>query len=201
MSPISERPASLGFPSPGGHLDRLHANLLDLDERLGEAVAQAIGQAAAGVVRQVALSLLRQAEDGPTLLRLPPRPAGRSRPLWQTLDDAEERDRPPWLDEREEEDAFLQDLDRDRDADLGHAAASGRRSLWRQALAAALPALGWWLHRQAGRRAAGAALGCGLACGLALYLGGRKGAGTGLALTLLTESVGAVAALGARHQS
>jgi len=38
-------------------------------------------------------------------------------------------------------------------------------------------------------------------CGLALYRGGRKAAGTGLALTLLTESVRAVAALGVRDES
>jgi len=162
-----------------------------------------IGQAAAGVVRQAALSLLGQADDSPTLLRLSPRSAGRSRPLWQTLDDAEERDRPPWLNEREEEDLFLQDFDKDRghDTDPERAVASPRPSLWRQALAAALPTLGWLLHRRAGRRAVGATLGCGVVCGLALYLGGRKGAGTGLALTLLTESVAAVAALGVRDES
>jgi hypothetical protein len=196
MSPFSVRPTPLGFPARGSHLGRLHGNLLDLDERLREAVGQAIGQAAAGVVRQLALSLLGQADGDPTLLRLPPRATGRGRPLWQTLDDPEDRDRPPWPDEPED-DAFLHDRDTDDDrvGDVSHP------SFWRQALAAALPALGWWLYRGAGRRAAGAALGCGLACGLALYLGGRKGAGTGLALTLLTESVGAVAALGARHQS
>jgi hypothetical protein len=76
-----------------------------------------------------------------------------------------------------------------------------RPSFWRQALAAALPALGWWLHRHAGRRVVGAALGCGVACGLALYFGGRKAGSNRLALTLLTESVAAVAALGVRDQS
>jgi hypothetical protein len=47
-----------------------------------------------------------------------------------------------------------------------------------------------------GNRAGAPALGCGLVCGLALYLGGRKAASTGIALTLLIESVTAVAALG-----
>jgi hypothetical protein len=198
MSPYSERPQSLAFPARGGHLDRLHGNLLDLDERLRDAVAQAIGQAAAGVVGQVALSLLGQAGDGPGPLPLAPRPAGRSRPLWQALDDPEERDRPPWLDEPAE-DPFLHD--RDRDAHRDRALDVPRPSFWRQVLAAALPALGWLVHRKAGRRTAGAALGCGLACGLALYLGGRKVGGTGLALTLLTQSVAAVAALGGRDPS
>jgi hypothetical protein len=55
MSPFSERPTPLGFPARGGHLDRLHTNLLDLDERLREAVAQAIGQAAAGFVTTLAV--------------------------------------------------------------------------------------------------------------------------------------------------
>jgi hypothetical protein len=197
MSFFSERPTSLGLPARGGHLGRLHSNLLDLDERLREAVGQAIGQAAAGVVGQVVLSLLGEADDGPTLLRLSPRPPTRSRPLWQTLDDPEERDRPPWLDEREE-DAFLQDRDHDDDGD--RATDVARPALWRQVLAAALPALGWCLHRQVGHRAVGSALGCGLVCGLALYLGKRKAGGTGLALTLLTESVAAVAALGVRDE-
>jgi hypothetical protein len=188
MNPLPPWSSSAGSPGRGGHLDRLHGNLLDLDERLREAVSQAIGQAAAGVVHQVVLSLLGQADDGPGLPRLSARHAGRSRPLWEALGGAEERDRPPWLDEPEEEEAFLPDRDCDRAADLP------RPSLWRQALAAALPALGWLLHRQAGRRAVGAALGCGMVYGLALYLGGRKAGGTGLALTLLTESVGAVAA-------
>jgi hypothetical protein len=198
MSPFSERPTPLGFPARSGHLDRLHGNLLDLDERLREAVAQAIGQTAAGVVRQVVLSLLGDADGGPTLLRPSPRPAGPSRPLWQTLGDAEERDRPPWLDEPEE-DPFR--ADRDRDTDRDRVIEIPRPSFWRKALAAALPAVGWWLHRQADRRVAGAALGCGLVCGLALYFGGRKAGGTGLALTLLTESVAAVAALGVRAES
>jgi hypothetical protein len=194
MSPFSERSASLGLPTQGGHLGRLHSNLLDLDERLREAVAQAIGQAAAGVVRQVVLSLLGEGDAGPAVLRFSPRQPGRSRPLWQALDDADERDRPPWLDDPEE-DAFL----RDRDADLDDRVIDPPRpSLGRRVLTAALPALGWWLSRPAGRRAVGAALGCGLACGLALYLRGRKAAGTGLALTLLTESVGAVADPGVR---
>jgi hypothetical protein len=200
MSPFSERPAALGFPARGGHLGRLHSNLLDLDERLRAAVAQAIGQAAAGVVGQVVLSLLGQGDDGPPPLRFAPHQPSRSRPLWQTLDDAEERERPPWLDEREE-DAFLLERDRDHGADADRVVAVGRPSLWRQALAAALPALGWWLHRQAGRRTAGAALGCGVVCGLALYFGGRRAGGTGLALTLLTQSVAAVAALGVRDSS
>jgi hypothetical protein len=199
MSPFSERPNSLGLPARGGHLGRLHSNLLDLDERLREAVAQAIGQAAAGVVGQVVLSLLGQADDGPTLLRLSPRQPTRSRPLWQTLDEPEERDRPPWLDERAE-DAFLLDRDRDHDDDGDRPTAVARPSRWRQVLAAALPALGWCLHRRVGHRAVGAALGCGLVCGLALYLGKRKAGGTGLALTLLTESVAAVAALGVRDE-
>src|SRR5262249_52880123 len=112
VSPFSERPTPLGFPARGGHLGRLHGNLVDLDERLPDAVAQAIRQAAAGVVRQIALPLLGQAEDGPTLLRLPSRPAGRGRPLWQALDDPEDRDRPPWLDEPED-DAPLYDRDAD----------------------------------------------------------------------------------------
>jgi hypothetical protein len=198
MSPFSERPTSLGFPARGGHLGRLHSNLLDLDERLREAVAQAIGQAAAGVVGQVVLSLLGQADDGPTLLRMPPRQPNRSRPLWQTLDEPEERDRPPWLDEREEEEAFLQDRDYDDDCD--RATAVARPARWRQVLAAALPALGWCLHRRVGHRAVGAALGCGLVCSLALYFGKQKAGGTGLALTLLTESVAAVAALGVRDE-
>jgi hypothetical protein len=193
MSFYSERPTSLGLPARGGHLGRLHSNLLDLDERLREAVAQAIGQAAAGVVGQVVLSLLGQADDGPTLLRLPPRLSTRSRPLWQTLDEPEERDRPPWLDERAEE-AFLQDRDHDDDGD--RATDVARPALWRQVLAAALPALGWCLHRRVGHRAVGAALGC----GLALHLGKRRAGGTGLALTLLTESVAAVAALGVRDE-
>ena len=197
MSPFSERPTSLGLPARGGHLGRLHSNLLDLDERLREAVAQAIGQAAAGVVGQVVLSLLGQADDGPTLLRMSPRPPTRSRPLWQTLDEPEERDRPPWLDEREEE-TFLQDRDHDDDGD--RVTNDARPALWRQVLAAALPALGWCLHRRVGHRAVGAALGCGLVCGLALYLGKQKAGGTGLALTLLTESVAAVAALGVRDE-
>ena len=203
MSPFSERPSSLGFPARGGHLGRLHSNLLDLDERLREAVAQAIGQAAAGVVGQVALSLLGQGDGGPPPLRFAPRQPARSRPLWQTLDDPEEWNRPPWLDQREE-DAFLHDLDHTRDTedfDDDCVVEVARPSLWRQALAAALPGLGWWLHRQAGRRTAGAALGCGVACGLALYFGGRKAGGTGLALTLLTESVAAVTALGVRESS
>jgi hypothetical protein len=68
MSFFSERPTSLGLPARGGHLGRLHSNLLDLDDRLREAVAQAIGQAAAGVVGQVVLSLLGEADSGPTLL-------------------------------------------------------------------------------------------------------------------------------------
>jgi hypothetical protein len=197
MSPFSERPTSLGLPARGGHLGRLHSNLLDLDERLREAVAQAIGQAAAGVVGQVVLSLLGQADDGPTLLRLSPRQPTRSRPMWQTLDEPEERDRPPWLDEREE-DAFLRD--RDNDDDVARPTDGDRPSRWRQVLAAALPALGWCLHRRVGHRAGGAALGCGLVCGLALYFGKQKAGGTGLALTLLTESVAAVAALGVRDE-
>ena len=198
MSPFSERPTSLGWPARGGHLGRLHSNLLDLDERLREAVAQAIGQAAAGVVGQVVLSLLGQADDGPTLLRLSPRQPTRSRPMWQTLDEPEERDRPPWLQGREEEETFLQDRDHDDDGDRATDAA--RPARWRQVLAAALPALGWCLHRRVGHRAVGAALGCGLVCGLALYLGKHKAGGTGLALTLLTESVAAVAALGVRDE-
>jgi hypothetical protein len=197
MSPFSERPASLGFPARGGHLDRLHTNLLDLDERLREAVSQAIGQMAAGVVRQVVLSLLGDGDGGPTLLRMSPRQPNRSRPLWQTLDEPEERDRPPWFDERAEE-AYL--ADRDGDIDDDPVGATPRPTRWRQILTAALPALGWWLHRRAGRRTAGAALGCGVVCGLALYLGQRKAGGTGLALTLLTESVAAVAALGVRDE-
>src|SRR5262245_40433900 len=87
MTPFSERPASLSFPTRGGHLGRLHSNLLDLDERLREAVAQAVDQAAAGVVGQVVLSLLGQADYGPALLRVAPHQPSRSRPLWQTLDD------------------------------------------------------------------------------------------------------------------
>jgi hypothetical protein len=193
MSPFSERPTSLGLPARGGHLGRLPSNLLDLDERLREAVAQA----AAGVVGQVVLSLLGEADAGPTLLRFSPRQPTRSRPLWQTLDEPEERDRPPWLDERAE-DAFLRDRDHDDDSDRPTDVA--RPARWRQVLAAALPALGWCLHRRAGHRAVGAALGCGLVCGLALYFGKRKAGGTGLALTLLTESVAAVAALGVRDE-
>src|SRR5262245_38257402 len=110
MSPFSERPTSLGLPARGSHLGRLHGNLLDLAERLREAASQAIGQAAAGVVRQVVLSLLGEEADGQIPPRRTPRPAGPSRPLWQTLGDPEERDRPPWLDEPEE-DALLHDLD------------------------------------------------------------------------------------------
>src|SRR5262249_11270656 len=157
------------------------------------------GQAAAGVVRQVVLSLLGAADEGPAVVRFAPHRPNRDRPLWQTLDEPEERDRPPWLDEREE-DAPLRDR---APADLGadRATDARRPSFWRQALAAALPALGWLLHRRAGRRTVGAALGCGLVCGLALSLGGRRAGGTGLALTLLTESVGAVAALGGRDAS
>jgi hypothetical protein len=198
MSPFSERPTSLGLPARGGHLGRLHSNLLDLDERLREAVAQAIGQAAAGVVGQVVLSLLGEADAGPTLLRFSPHQPNRNRPLWQTLDEPEERDRPPWFQGREEEEAFLQDRDHDDDGD--RATDVARPALWRQVLAAALPALGWCLHRRVGHRAVGAALGCGLVCGLALYLGKRTAGGTGLALTLLTESVAAVAALGVRDE-
>jgi hypothetical protein len=199
MSFFSDRPTALGFPTRCGHLGRLHNNLLDLDERLREAVAQAIGQAAAGVVGQVVLSLLGQADDGPTLLRLSPRPPTRSRPLWQTLDEPEERDRPPWLDEREE-DAYLSDRDRDNDNACDRPTDVARPALWRQVLAAALPALGWCLHRRVGHRAVGAALSSGLVCGLALYLGKQKAGGTGLALTLLTESVAAVTALGVRDE-
>ena len=199
MSPFFERPTSLGLPARGGHLGRLHGNLLDLDERLREAVAQAIGQAAAGVVRQVALSLLGDADEGPAAVRFAPHRPNRDRPLWQTLDEPEERDRPPWFDEREE-DAFPPDRDPD-DFEGDRAVAVRRPSFWRQALAAALLALCWWLHQRAGRRTAGAALGCGLVCGLALYLGQRRVGATGLALTLLTESVAAVAALGVRDES
>jgi hypothetical protein len=75
MDPYSQRPTSLGFPARGGHLGRLHGNLLDLDERLREAVAQAIGQAAAGVVGQVVLSLLGDADERAAAARFaPPRP-------------------------------------------------------------------------------------------------------------------------------
>ncbi len=181
-----------------GHLDRLHSNLLNLDERLGESVAQAIGHAAAGIVRQVVMSWLGPGDNGPTLLRSSLPPGSPSRPLWETLDEPEERDRPPWSRERDEDDFLADDepvMDHDRSV------AVPRRSLWQQGLAVALPALGWWLHRRAGGRAVGAALGCGLVCGLALYRGGRKAAGTGLALALLTESVRAVAALGIRDES
>jgi hypothetical protein len=80
------------------------------------------------------------------------------------------------------------------------AAREGVRFGVQQVLAAALPAFGWCLHRRVGHRAVRAALGCGLVCGLALYLGKRKAGGTGLALTLLTESVAAVAALGVRDE-
>jgi hypothetical protein len=38
-------------------------------------------------------------------------------------------------------------------------------------------------------------------CGLARYFGGHQAGGTGLALTLLTESVAAVAAPGVRDES
>jgi hypothetical protein len=200
MSPFSERPTSLGFPAWGGHLGRLHGTLLDLDERLRDAVAQAIGQAAAGVVRQVVLALLGEEDDGQIPPRRTPRPAGPSRPLWQALGDPEERDRPPWLDEPAE-DALLHDLDRDVGREDEPVVDVARPALWKQLLAAALPALGWLVHRQAGRHTAGAAPGCGLVCGLALYLGGRKVGGTGLALTLLTESVAAVAALGVHDDS
>ncbi|HYT93935.1 MAG TPA: hypothetical protein VEL76_34770 [Gemmataceae bacterium] len=86
MSPMTSW-SSAGAAGRGGHLDRLHGNLLDLDERLRDAVAQAIGQAAAGVVRQVVLSLLGQADDAPMLLRASPRPGSPSRPLWETLDE------------------------------------------------------------------------------------------------------------------
>ena len=198
MSLFPERPTSLGFPARGGHLDRLHSNLLDLDERLREAVSQAIGQMAAGVVRQVVLSLLGSGDDGPTLLRYPPREPIRNRPLWQTLDDPEGHDRPPWYDEREEEPYRS---DRGRDTEDDPVEEVPQPALWRQVLATALPALGWWLHRRVGHRAVGTALGCGVVCGLALYLGKRKTGGTGLALTLLTESVAAVAALGVRDPS
>src|SRR5262249_22970044 len=150
-------------PGRGGHLGRLHSNLLDLADRLREAVAQAIGQAAAGVVGQVVLSLLGQADGGPTVLRFSPHQPRRSRPLWQALS-AEERDRPPWLDEPEE-DAILPHRRLDPGADEDAHDGAPPPSLGRQLVAAALPVLGWWLHRQAGRRAAGAALGCGLVCG------------------------------------
>jgi hypothetical protein len=198
MSFFSERPTSLGFPARGGHLDRLHSHLLDLDGQLREAVSQAIGQMAAGVVRQVVRSLLGPGDDGPTLRRYPPREPNRNRPLWQTLDQPEERDQPPWFNEREED---VYSSDRERDTDDDPMDDVPQPSLWRQLLIAALPALGWWLNSRAGRRTAGAALGCGVVCGLALYFGGRQAGGTGLALTLLTESVAAVAALGARDQS
>jgi hypothetical protein len=46
-----------------------------------------------------------------------------------------------------------------------------------------------------------AALSGGAVCGLSLYFGGRKGGGTGLALTLLTESGGPVAAPDVRDES
>jgi hypothetical protein len=204
MNPFAQS-TSGGAPGRGGHLGRLHGNLLDLDDRLREAVAGAIGQAAAGVVRQVMLALLSQADGGPSPLPLALRGTTRARPLWQTLDEDEEQDRPPWLDETEEhgrspwpdeaqEAAFLPDRDREGDV------CAAQPCLWRRALGVALPVLGWWLHRQASRRAVGATLGCGVVCGLALYLGGRKAGGTGLALTLLTESVGAVATLGVRDQ-
>ncbi|HYT95215.1 MAG TPA: hypothetical protein VEL76_41240, partial [Gemmataceae bacterium] len=102
MSPMTSwSPA--GAPNRGGHLDRLHSNLLDLDERLRDAVAQAIGQAAAGVVRQVVMSLLGPGDNGPLLLRASPRPGNPSRPLWETLDEPEERDRPPWAREHDED--------------------------------------------------------------------------------------------------
>ena len=198
MSFFSERPNSVGLPARGNHLDRLHSNLLDLDEQLRDAVSQAIGQMAAGVVQQVVRSLLGEGDDGPTLLRYPRREPNRNRPLWQTLDEPEERDRPPWFNEREEE-VYLRD--RDRDTDDNPVDDIPQPSLWWQILTAALPALGWWLHRKAGRHTAGAALGCGVVCGLALYLGKRNAGGTGLALTLLTESVAAVATLGVRDQS
>ena len=152
-------------------------------------------RAGPGVVRQVVLSLLGPGDDGPTRYRLSPQQPSRSRPLWQTLDDAGERDRPPWLNEREEEEGFLSDGDRDHDLDNDLGADLTPTGLWRQVLAAALPALGWWLYRQAGRQMVGAAVGFGVVCGLALYYGGRKNASTGLALALLTESVAAAATL------
>jgi hypothetical protein len=161
--------------------------LLDLDERLRDAVAQVIGQAAAGVVRQLAMAVLGQAEGGPTSLRPSPRSLGSSRPLWETLDEPEERDRASWSREREEDDLLSDDepaMADERDAEMP------QLSLWRQALAVALPALAWWLHRRANRWPPGATLGCGLVCGLALARGGSKTAGTGLALTLLTDPCG-----------
>ena len=54
--------------------------------------------------------------DDPTPLRYPRREPTRNRPLWQTLDEPEERDRPPWFNEREEE-VYLHDRDRDTDDD------------------------------------------------------------------------------------
>jgi hypothetical protein len=198
MNPFPPHAGSDDFPPRGGHLDRLHGNLLDLDDRLREAVAGAIGQAAAGVVRQAVQSLLRQADDSPALLRLAPRPTSRARPLWETLDDSEEPDRlpwrhapeqrgrSPWPDEAQAE-AFLPDREGDRTS------AASQPARWRQLLGFALPVLGWWLYRRAGRRAVGAALGCGVLCALARPFSGRPAGGTGLALTLLTQSVAAVA--------
>src|SRR5262245_19688054 len=174
MNPFVSPSESDDYPPRDDHLDRLHGNLLDLDESLREAVARAIGQAAAGVVRQAVLALLGQAGGGQALLRLAPRPTSRAQPLWETLDDGEETDRPPWPDEATEEEASLPDRDEDRTAD------PDRPARWRQLLGFALPVLGWWLHRKVGRRAVGAALACGVVCGLALYLGGRKAGSTGL---------------------
>src|SRR2546421_713919 len=116
MSPLSPWSPLGGLPARGGHLDRLHGNLLDLEERLREAVAQAIGQAAASVVGRGPLPVRGRAGAARSPAPPAPRPAGPSRPLWQTLDDPEERDRPPWLDEPAEDD-FLHDRDTDHERD------------------------------------------------------------------------------------
>lgn len=180
----------------GGHLGRLHDNLLDLSERLRGAVAQAVGDATAGAVRQAVLSLLRQSDAGPSLSR--PRTSSPRRPasLWESLDDVDERDDPPsprsshaWdsSDEENEEEASCCQVDQAVDL--------SRLRPWPVPLSAALVAVAWWSQRQRSRRPLPAALSFSLACGLALYLGrSATGSATGLALTLLTDAVGAVAA-------
>jgi hypothetical protein len=173
-------------------LQRLHATLEGLGERLRDAVARAVGQTVAEAVREAVLTLLADGRDRPGAPGPPQRPSPQPPSVWDAPDDVawpEERDpvfRP--ADEGWEADAARR---APRPAPTASPVVRGGR-----ALAWGCRAAAWWLRRRAGRRPLLVALSVGVLTAVAAYAGGTLAvagagvAGTAVSLLALADAVG-----------
>lgn len=183
---------------PVGPLGQLHRELVAVADRVRVMVAEAISHAVASAARHTVLALLGQSDAGLPPPRFPTDLPGRPQPLWRGRDESQEWDEASWVDEPPDW-GLPQEQDPEDERLLSARAPREDAVLplrpWRPTLVIAFQAVAWWLWRQAGRWPVRAALGFGLACGLALYLSGALlETRTGLALTLLTDTLGAVTA-------